>query len=48
MAELRGLVEIVSRLTVTLQHLCQTQTAFHADCFGEYKDQARRAIRIRD
>jgi hypothetical protein len=47
MAELRTLVQIVSRLTATLQHLCQTQTAFRADLLDEYRDQAQRAIKQR-
>jgi hypothetical protein len=48
MAELRTLVEIVSRLAATLQHLCQTPTAFHADLLEEYRDHARRAMKRRD
>jgi hypothetical protein len=42
--ELRTMVEIVSRLTTNLQHLCQTQTAFQPDMLNEYRDLARRAM----
>jgi len=44
MAELRTLIQIVSRLTATMQHLCQTQTAFRADLLAEYRDRAKRTI----
>jgi len=44
--ELRTLVEIVSRLTATLQQLCQTQTAFHADYLEEYRNLAKKAVRL--
>jgi len=37
MSELRTLVEIVSRLTATLQHLCQSQ-------IDEYRDLAKKVI----
>jgi hypothetical protein len=38
MSELRTLVEIVSRLTAILQHLCQSQMAFNAHMLEEYRD----------
>jgi hypothetical protein len=44
-AELRALVDIVGWLTATLQHLCQTPTAFHADLLEEYRDRARRTVK---
>src|SRR5258706_2088983 len=44
MSELRTLVEIVSRLTATLQHLCQSQMAFNAHMLGEYRDLAKKVI----
>ena len=44
MAELRALVEIVSRLTTILQHLCQTQTAFNSHMLKEYRDSAKNVI----
>ena len=42
--ELRTMVEVVVRLTVSLQHLCQTQTAFRPDMLNEYRDLARKAM----
>jgi hypothetical protein len=44
-AEIRTLVGIVSRLTVTLQHLCQTETAFRIDILDEYRKLARETMR---
>jgi hypothetical protein len=44
MSELRTLVEIVSRLTATLQHLCQSQMAFNAHMLEEYRVLARNVI----
>jgi len=44
MSELRTLVEIVSRLTATLQHLCQSQMAFNAHMLEEYRDLTRNVI----
>jgi hypothetical protein len=44
MSELRTLVEIVSRLTATLQHLCQSQMAFNAHVLDEYRDLAKKVI----
>jgi hypothetical protein len=44
MAEIRTLVEIVSRLTATLQHLCQTETAFRIDLSDEYRKMARKTM----
>ena len=44
MPELRTLVEIVSHLTATLQHLCQSQMAFSAHMIEEYRDLARKVI----
>jgi hypothetical protein len=44
-AELRILVGIVSRLTATLQHLCQTETAFSTDVLDEYRKMARETMR---
>jgi hypothetical protein len=41
-AELRTLVEIVSRLAANLQHLCETQTAFRTDILDEYRRMTRR------
>jgi hypothetical protein len=38
MSELRTMVEIVSRLTAILQHLCQSQMAFNAHMLEEYRD----------
>ncbi|WMT71207.1 hypothetical protein [Bradyrhizobium sp. Ash2021] len=43
-AELRTLVGIVGRLAATLQHLCQTQTAFRTDMLDEYRDIARKTM----
>jgi len=43
-AELRTMVKIISRLTVNLQHLCQTQTAFRLDIPDEYRKLARKAM----
>jgi hypothetical protein len=43
-AELRTMVEIMSRLTATLQHLCQTQTAFSTDILNEYREMARKLM----
>jgi hypothetical protein len=42
--ELRTMVEIVSRLTTNLQHLCQTQTAFRPDMLNEYRTLARKTM----
>jgi len=42
--ELRTLVQIISRLTSNLQHLCQTQTAFRPDMLNEYRNLARKAM----
>ena len=42
--ELRTMVEIVSRLTTNLQHLCQTQTAFRPDMLNEYRELARKTM----
>jgi hypothetical protein len=44
MAEIRMLVGIVSRLTATLQHLCQTATAFRIDISDEYRKMARKTM----
>jgi hypothetical protein len=44
MAEIRTLVGIVSRLTATLQHLCQTETAFRTDISDEYRKLARETM----
>lgn len=44
MSELRTLVEIVSRLTAILQHLCQSQMAFNAHMLEEYRDLAKKVI----
>jgi hypothetical protein len=46
-SELRTLVEFVSRLTATLQHLCQTQTAFSIDFLDEYRELSRMAMKRR-
>jgi hypothetical protein len=43
-AELRTMVEIMSRLTANLQHLCQTQTAFRPDILDEYRKLARKTM----
>jgi hypothetical protein len=43
-AELRTMVEIMSRLTAILQHLCQTQTAFRTDILNEYREMARKMM----
>jgi hypothetical protein len=45
MAEIRTLVGVVSRLTATLQHLCQTETAFRIDILDEYRKLARETMR---
>jgi hypothetical protein len=42
--ELRTLVGIVGLLAATLQHLCQTQTAFRTDMLNEYRDIARKTM----
>ena len=42
--ELRTLVQIISRLTSNLQHLCQSQTAFRPDMLNEYRNLARKAM----
>jgi hypothetical protein len=42
--ELRTMVEVVSRLTTNLQHLCQTQTAFQPDILNEYRELARKMM----
>ncbi|WP_210253921.1 hypothetical protein [Bradyrhizobium sp. S69] len=44
-AELRTFVGIVSGLTATLQHLCQTDTAFRIDISDEYRRMARETMR---
>jgi hypothetical protein len=44
-AELRTFVGIVSGLTATLQHLCQTETAFRVDILDEYRKMARDTMR---
>jgi hypothetical protein len=43
-AELRTMVEIVSRLAGTLQRLVQTNTAFHDDMADECRDQVKRTV----
>jgi hypothetical protein len=43
-AELRTMVEIMSRLTANLQHLCQTKTAFRPAILDEYREMARKAM----
>jgi hypothetical protein len=43
-AELRIMVDIISRLTANLQHLCQTQTAFRLDILDEYRQMASKAM----
>jgi hypothetical protein len=43
-AELRALVQIISRLTANLQHLCQTQTAFRPGMLNEYRHLAQKAM----
>lgn len=43
-AELRSLVQIISRLTAIVQHLCQTQTAFRPGMLNEYRNLARKAM----
>jgi hypothetical protein len=43
-SELRTLVEVVTRLTATLQHLCQSQMAFNVHMLEEYRDLAREVI----
>jgi hypothetical protein len=45
MEEIRTLVGIVSRLTATLQQLCQTETGFRTDISDEYRTMARKAMR---
>jgi hypothetical protein len=42
--ELRTMVELMSRLTANLQHLCQTQTAFRLDILNEYRELARNTM----
>ncbi|XSC46733.1 hypothetical protein ACF1BQ_014045 [Bradyrhizobium sp. RDT10] len=44
MSELRTLVEIVSRLTAILQHLCHSQMAFNAHMLEDYQVLAKRVI----
>jgi hypothetical protein len=44
MDETRALVGIVSRLMVTLQRLCQTETAFRIDISDEYRKMARKTM----
>lgn len=44
MSELRKLVGIVSSLTATLQHLCQSQTVFNTYLLEEYRDLAKQVI----
>ena len=43
--ELRTLADILARLAATLQHLCQTGTAFHVDIRERYQDLARRIMK---
>jgi hypothetical protein len=43
-SELRTLVEVVSRLASTMQHLLQTDTAFHDDMIEECRDKVKRLI----
>lgn len=43
-SELRTMVEIISRLTANLQHLCQTETAFQPDILDEYRKLARKTM----
>jgi hypothetical protein len=45
LVELRRLIEIISRLATTLQHLCQVQTAFHPDLLDEYRELAKRTFK---
>jgi hypothetical protein len=40
-AEIGSLLEIASSLAMTLQHLCQTETAFHADMQDNYSEIAK-------
>jgi hypothetical protein len=42
--ELRGLVGIIGRLALILQHLCQTQTAFRDYTEDEYREIARKTM----
>ncbi|MBR0750265.1 hypothetical protein JQ582_40830 [Bradyrhizobium japonicum] len=44
LAEFRTMVEVVTRLASTMQHLFQTDTAFHGDMVEECRDQVKRAI----
>jgi hypothetical protein len=43
-AELRTMVEVVTRLASTMQHLLQTETAFHDNMVEECSDQVKRVI----
>jgi hypothetical protein len=43
-AELRTMVEVVTRLASTMQHLLQTETAFHYNMVEECSDQVKRVI----
>jgi hypothetical protein len=43
--ELRTLVQLLGRLAVTLQRLCQTETALNTDMMAEYRDIARNAMK---
>jgi hypothetical protein len=45
LGELRALIAIISRLAVTLQHLCQVQSAFRSDMLGEYRELARQTFK---
>jgi hypothetical protein len=44
LSELRTMVEVVTRLASTMQHLFQTDTAFHGDMVGECRDQVKRVV----
>ena len=44
LSELRTLVEVVTRLACTTQHLLQTDTTFHEDMVQECSDQVKRAV----
>jgi len=44
LSELRTMVEVVTRLASTMQHLFQTDTAFHGDMVEECRDQVKRVV----
>jgi len=44
LSELRTMVELVTRLASTMQHLFQTDTAFHDDMVEECRDQVKRVV----